>query len=165
MRTRRELLRAVGQEATATKEALEAALMDKGQLSIMNAGLGEGLERQTLRNEELRTAASALEAQLSAATAEVAQQRGQLAAVGTETMNMRQVRNRLIAELVGFGFQKRNHRFLPPVKAPLTPLKIEYKRRCGIYLIDYYSSLPPCNNIPNIILMCIDIYVIYIIMW
>lgn len=88
---RRELLRAVGSEASAAKAALQAAVIDKGQLSIANSGLSDGLERQSVRNEELRLSASALEAQLAAATAEVALQRSQLQTVGTESMNMRQV--------------------------------------------------------------------------
>ena len=77
-------------EASASREALQAAIVDKGQLSVVNIGLSEGLERQTVRKEELSAAASALEAQLAEAAAEVTQQRSQLQAVGTETMNMRQ---------------------------------------------------------------------------
>ena len=88
----------MGTEAAAAKQALRSALLDKGSLSIVNSGLADGLERQSVRNEELLLSASALEAELAAATAEVAQQRGLLQSVGTETMNMRQVSSHLIEQ-------------------------------------------------------------------
>lgn len=77
-------------EATASRDALQAAIRDKGQLAIANSGIAEALERQTVRKDELRAATTALEAQLAEAAAEVASQRSQLRTVGTETMNMRQ---------------------------------------------------------------------------
>ena len=50
-------MQAVGSEAASAKEALAAAVREKGALGIANAGLEEQLAEQQQRGEEWRDAA------------------------------------------------------------------------------------------------------------
>ena len=54
---RRQLMQAVGSEAATAKQALAAALREKGALSVSNAALRDSLTEQMARGVEWRAAA------------------------------------------------------------------------------------------------------------